>query len=279
MVKPAKTFPKIVVILLVIITVFVSCFPLFWMLSSSLKPYDEAYSSPPNLLPKKPTIANYFDLFRLTNFATYFWNSTIVAVGATILAVTFSVLSGYALSRSNTWFARWFGRLVLFTYIFPPILMLIPLYMLITNIGLGDNRLGLTLTYVTFTLPFTVWLIKSFFDAVPQTFEEAALVDGATSFQIYWRIVLPIARPGIISTAIFAFIEAWNEYLYAVVFIFSDTKKNLAAGVSSLLGETAIYSWGMLMAAAAVITIPLIIVFPFLQRHLIAGFGEGGIKG
>ena len=279
MVKLSNSISKLIVTVMVVVTVFVSCFPLFWMLSSSLKPYDEALSIPPKLLPEKPTFGNFVELFELTNFATYFWNSTLVAVGATVLAVTLSVMSGYALSRSETWFSRWFGRLVLFTYIFPPILMLIPLYMLITNIGLADSRLGLTLTYVTFTLPFTIWLIKSFFDVVPKTYEEAALVDGATSFQIYWKVILPMARPGIISTAIFAFIEAWNEYLFAVVFISTDAKKNLAAGVSSLLGQTAIYSWGMLMAAAAVITIPLLIVFPFLQRHLIAGFGEGGIKG
>lgn len=279
MVKLSKNLSKFVVAVLVFVTVFISCFPLFWMLSSSLKPYDEALSIPPKLLPQKPTFSNFIELFELTNFSTYFWNSTVVAVGATVVAVTLSVMSGYALSRSNTWFSRWFGRLVLFTYIFPPILMLIPLYMLITNIGLGDSRLGLTLTYITFTLPFTIWLIKSFFDVVPRTYEEAALVDGATSFQIFWKVILPMARPGIISTAIFAFIEAWNEYLFAVVFISTDAKKNLAAGVSSLLGQTAIYSWGMLMAAAAVITLPLLIIFPFLQRHLIAGFGEGGIKG
>lgn len=270
---------KTIVMFLVIAVVFVACFPLIWMLVSALKPYEETYSIPPTLWPKDPSIANFIELFRLTNFATYFWNSTIVAVGATIFSVVFSVISGYALSRSNTWFARWFGRLVLFSYIFPTILMLIPLYMLITKLGLGDNRVGLMFTYVTFTLPFTIWLIKSFFDAVPHDYEEAALVDGATSFRIYWAIALPIASPGIISTGIFAFIEAWNDYLYGVIFIFSDSKKNLAAGVSSLLGKTAIYSWGVLMAAASVITIPLLLIFPFLQRHLIAGVGEGGVKG
>lgn len=268
-----------IVMALVLVVMFLACFPLLWMLTSSLKPYDESYSIPPTLWPKNPVITNFIELFRLTNFATYFWNSTIVAIGATIFSVIFSVISGYALSRSDTWFARWFGRLVLFSYIFPTILMLIPLYILVTKLGLGDNRVGLMFTYVTFTLPFTIWLIKSFFDAVPHDYEEAALVDGASSFRIYWAVALPIASPGIISTAIFAFIEAWNDYLYGVIFIFTDSKKNLAAGVSTLLGKTAIYSWGTLMAAAAVITIPLLLIFPFLQRHLIAGFGEGGVKG
>ncbi len=270
---------KLIVTILAVAVTLVTCFPLIWMLISALKPYEETYSIPPTLWPENPVFTNFTELFRLTNFATYFWNSTIVAIGATIVSVMFSVMSGYALSRSNTWFARWFGRLVLFSYIFPAILMLIPLYMLITSIGLGDNRIGLMFTYVTFTLPFTIWVIKSFFDAVPHDYEEVALVDGATSFRIYWAVALPIAAPGIISTAIFAFIEAWNDYLYGVIFIFSDSKKNLAAGVSTLLGETAIYSWGILMAAASVITIPLLLIFPFLQRYLIAGVGEGGVKG
>lgn len=263
---------------IIALIVFIAAFPLIWMVLSSLKPYEESYSIPPTLLPKQPTFGNFIELFELTNFGVYLWNSTIISAVATFLSVFFSAMAGYALSRSETWFARLFGRLVLFTYIFPPILMLIPMYMLVIKVGLADNRFGLSLTYISFTLPFTMWLLKSYFDVIPRTYEEAALVEGATSFQIFRTIVLPLAWPGIIATSMFAFIEAWNEYLYATVFISTDSLKNLAAGVSSLLGQTAIYSWGMLMSAAVIIAIPALVVFPLLQRHLIAGFGDGGLK-
>src|SRR5690625_3655936 len=231
--KTYRIFSKFIIYALAALVAFVSSFPLIWMISSALKPYEESFSIPPTLLPKAPTFGNFVELFQVTNFGKYFINSTFIAVGATIIAVILSAMSGYALSRSDSWLSKWFGRFVLFTYIFPPILMLIPLYMLVTKLGLMDSRVGLMLIYITFTLPFTIWLIRAFFDAIPLSLEEAAIVDGASSFQVYWKIVLPMVRPGIISTAIFAFIEAWNEYLYAVVFISSDSKKNLAAGISS----------------------------------------------
>ncbi len=262
----------------VLVIVFFAAFPLIWMVLSSLKPYEEAYRAPPTLFPQHPTFHNVIDLFELTNFGVYLWNSTVISAGATVLSIMLSALSGYALSRSDSRFAKIFGRLVLFTYIFPPILMLIPLYMLVIDIGLADSRFGLTLTYITFTLPFTMWLLKSFFDVIPRTYEEAAYVEGASSFQSFRVVILPLAMPGIISTSMFAFIEAWNEYLFATVFISTDSLKNLAAGVSSLLGQTAIYSWGMLMSAAVIIALPALLIFPLLQRHLIAGFGDGGLK-
>src|SRR5690625_4634368 len=153
-----RIFSKCIIYSLVALVACLSSFPLIWMISSALKPYEETFSIPPTLLPKVPTISNFIELFQVTNFGKYFVNSTLIASGATLVAVILSAMSGYALSRSDSWLSKWFGRFVLFTYIFPPILMLIPLYILMSNIGLMDSRIGLVLVYITFTLPFTIWL-------------------------------------------------------------------------------------------------------------------------
>lgn len=274
--KQIKETSKHLVLYLVTLII---AFPLIWMLLSSFKPFSEIYQVPPTMWPHDATIKNYIDLFRMTNFGRYFWNSTVVAFISTTLSVIISVLGGYSLARYRFRWNQTFGRLVLLAYIFPPILMVIPIYSLIIKLHLADTLTSLVIAYITFTLPFTLWLIKAFFDAIPRDFEEAAMVDGASPFQAFLRVAVPMALPGIISTSIFAFVDAWNDYLYALVFISSDANKTLPAGVQSLVGHTAIYSWGMLMAAAVLITVPAVIFFILTQRHLVAGEGEGGLKG
>jgi multiple sugar transport system permease protein/raffinose/stachyose/melibiose transport system permease protein len=253
--------------------------PLVWMVLSSFKPFTEVYLSPPTFLPQEPTLRNYSDLIEVTNFEVYFKNSTIVAFISTLASVVISTLGGYGLSRFRYKWSQIFGRMVLLAYVFPPILMIIPIYMLITKLRLGDTYLSLIIAYTTITIPFTLWLIKSFFDAIPRDFEEAAMVDGATPFTAFWRVSVRMVMPGIISTAVFAFVDAWNDYLYALVFISSDAKKTLPAGVQTLIGHMAIYSWGRIMAGAVMITIPAIVFFVIIQRHLVTGGGEGGVKG
>jgi multiple sugar transport system permease protein len=271
---------KNVILHIVLYTVtLILIFPLIWMVLSSFKPFSEIYLSPPSLFPHNPTLSNYTNLWKVTKFPTYFFNSTIVASISTIAAVIISTMGGYSLSRFTYRWSQIFGRMVLLAYIFPPILMIIPLYILIMKLNLGDSLIGLILAYTTFTLPFTLWLIKSFFDAVPRDLEEAAIVDGATPFTAFLKVSVPLVTPGIISTAVFAFVDAWNDYLYALVFISSDSKKTLPAGIQAMAGTTAIYSWGMLMAGAVLITIPALIFFVIIQRKLVTGIGEGGVKG
>jgi ABC-type glycerol-3-phosphate transport system permease component len=253
--------------------------PLIWMVLSSFKPFSEVYLSPPSFFPLEPTINNYVSLWNATKFPTYFLNSTVVAFISTIASVIISTMGGYSLSRFRYRWSQIFGRMVLLAYIFPPILMIIPLYIFIMKLNLGDSLISLILAYTTFTLPFTLWLLKSFFDAVPRDLEEAAIVDGATPFTAFLKVSVPMITPGIISTAVFAFVDAWNDYLYALVFISSDSKKTLPAGVQAMVSTTAIFSWGMLMAGAVLITIPALIFFVIIQRKLVTGLGEGGVKG
>jgi ABC-type glycerol-3-phosphate transport system permease component len=262
-----------------LIVALISIFPLLWMLSTSFKPYDEVYASPPTLLPVRSTLKNYSELLTLTHFPVYFWNSTLVAGSATVLSVIIGAFGAYSVSRLRSRAARYFSRLVLITYMFPRILLVIPLFVIIIKIGLTNTRIGLALTYVTFTLPFALWMLRSYFDAIPIELEEAAMVDGASRWRTFCLIVLPLALPGMIATSIFSFITAWNEYLFALVFISSDSYRTLPLGIAILFGGTGMFSWGMLMAASVFVTVPVIIFFVFIQKRLISGYMAGAVKG
>lgn len=265
--------------ILTILVALISIFPLLWMISSSFKPYNEVYAFPPTLLPIEPTLINYQELFTLTHFQTYFINSTIVAGGATIFSIIIGSLAAYSITRLKTRKTKLFSRAVLLTYMFPRILLVIPLFTIILIIKLQDSLFGLGITYVTFTLPFALWMLRSYFAAIPIELEEAALVDGATRWQAFYRIVLPLALPGMIATSIFSFITAWNEYLFALVFITSDVNRTLPLGMATLFSQTGMFSWGMLMAASVLITVPVIIFFILIQRHLTSGYMSGAVKG
>ena len=262
-----------------LIVALIAIFPLLWMLSSSFKSYEEVYASPPTLLPLKPTLRNYKELLTLTHFETYFLNSTIVAGVATILSVFIGAIGAYSLTRLRNRVTKYFSRMVLATYMFPRILLVIPLFIIIIGLGLSNTRIGLALTYVTFTLPFALWMLRSYFAAIPIELEEAALVDGASRWKTFSLIVLPLALPGMIATSVFSFIVAWNEYLFALVFISSDEYRTLPLGIAILFGESGMFSWGMLMAASVLVTVPVIIFFIFIQKRLISGYMAGAVKG
>ncbi|OGO61029.1 MAG: hypothetical protein A2029_17160 [Chloroflexi bacterium RBG_19FT_COMBO_47_9] len=271
---------KVILFVVLWLTVLGVTFPLIWMVTTSFKPPQEVTASPPTLFPKEFTTVHFQELFKLTKFSTYFINSVIVAGSVTIFTIIFSTLGGYALARHKK--ARWMkniSRSVLLAYVFPQILLVIPVFVIIKKMGLSDSLPGLILTHVTLILPFTLMLLKTYFESIPIDYEESAMVDGANRLQSLLYVVIPMASPGILSTAIFGFIEGWNEFLFALVLISTDAKRTLPVGISFLLGRTAIYSWGMLMAAAVAATIPALIFFMLIQRNLVEGKMAGGIKG
>jgi len=168
---------------------------------------------------------------------------------------------------------------VLFTYLLPSVVLILPLYLLLVQLGLSNTILSLVIAYTTFALPYALWLLRSFMEGVPEDLESAALVDGASRLGAFWDVILPQLLPGIISTALFTFILSWNEYLYALVLVNSDSARPLTTGVMNMLISSFNIEWSLLMAASVMMSVPLIIVFAFLQSYLTRGFGAGSVKG
>jgi multiple sugar transport system permease protein len=261
------------------LVVLAIAFPLFWMLSTALKPNEETFALPPTLLPVHPTLEQFQRLLTETPFVAYFINSVVVGLGTTAVVVVVAVLGAYGLVRFRFPGRELIAHLVLFTYLLPSVLLLLPLYLIISRLGLANSLAGLVIAYTTFALPFALWLLRSFVASIPIDLEEAAMVDGASRMAAFLEVVIPQALPGIISTALFTFILSWNEYLYALVFINVDSRKTLPPGVLTMLNQNQNVEWALLMAASVLMSVPVLLVFVFLQSHLTRGFGAGAVKG
>ena len=261
-----------------LILLVVGAFPLFWMLSTSLKPSAEIFATPPRLVPAHPTLENFARLFSDTSFLTFFRNSALVSLATVALTLGVSAPGAYGLTRFSFAGREKVAGLILTTYMFAPVMIIIPFYILVKQLGIVNTRLALVLSYTTFCLPFCLWVLRAFFQSIPLELEEAALVDGAHRGKAVWYVVLPLALPGLIAAAIFTFILAWNDFLFALVLITSDELKTLPVGVNDLFNAT-IVDWGMIMAAGVMITLPTVLFFAAIQRYLVQGWGAGGVKG
>ncbi len=264
--------------LLTVLILVVVCFPLYWMLITSLKPLDEIFDVPPTLFPAQSTLTNYVNLFRITDFGRLFLNSLKVSTGTTILALLVATLGAYSLTRFEYPGRELFSRTILFAYMFPGVLMIIPLVVIFSQLRLTNTHSGLILANTTFALPFSLWVLRSFFQGIPLDLEEAAMIDGAGRLGAFLDVVLPQAMPGIIATGIFTFIWSWNEYLFALILISTESLKTLPPGMMNFISATNI-DWGLVMAASVLVTLPMAIVFMFVQKHLVTGIGAGGVKG
>lgn len=253
-------------------------FPLYWMVLTSVKPGSEIFSTPPQFWTTVPTLEAYARLLSTTNFTTYLRNSLVTAGGATALSLFVSTIAAYGITRFRFRGRETFARTILYAYTFAPIVIVVPLYGIFRDVGLGNSRLGLILAYGSFGVPFSLWLLRSFFASIPIDLEEAAMVDGANRPRAVWHIVFPLALPGVIAVSVFTFLLAWNDYLFAKVLITDDELKTLPVGLHDLLNAS-LLDWPMLMAGAVLINIPVIAGFLLTQRYLIAGWGTGGVKG
>jgi ABC-type glycerol-3-phosphate transport system permease component len=252
--------------------------PLLWMLSTSLKPPREVLAFPPTVVPAAPTLENFVRLFGQTAFLTYFANSVLVAGLTVCLTMAVGAAGAYSLTRFRFPGREPAAKLILATYMFAPIMIVIPIYILARRLGIVNTHLALVLSYASFCLPFSLWLLRAFFRSIPLELEEAALVDGAGRARAVWHVVVPLALPGVIATAIFTFTLAWNDYVFTRILVASDELKTLPVGVQDLF-SAAVVDWGLVMAAGVLITIPALGFFLAVQRHLVAGWGSGGLKG
>jgi ABC-type glycerol-3-phosphate transport system permease component len=255
-----------------------TAFPFFWMISTSFKPLQEIFISPPNFFPIDSTLANFDRLFEQTRFLIYFKNSVFVSLCTVLLTISIGSAGAYSLTRFKFYGREKIASLILFTYMFAPIMIVIPFYVLIKKLGLANTHFALIMAYTAFCLPFSLWLLRAFFQSIPLALEQAALVDGAKRIQAVVYVVLPLAFPGIIATSIFTFILAWNDYIFVRILITSDELKTLSVGIADLYNATVI-DWGMIMSGSMLITVPVLVFFVFVQRYLIAGWGAGAMKG
>jgi arabinogalactan oligomer/maltooligosaccharide transport system permease protein len=251
--------------------------PIFWTLVSSFKPNDRIFSTKV-LLVDGPTLENYTALLSRGDFVQWAINSLFVATVTTVVAVFLSATCAYAISRF-----RYRGRsgaiyLFLVAQMFPAVVLLIPLYSIFTNLRLIDTPWSLVLSYATFAIPFCILMLKGFFDTIPYELEEAGRVDGLGVFGTFWRIVVPLSIPGLAVTAFFAFITAWNEFLFARSFLTSKEALTLPVGMATFI-DPFNQPWGLLTAGSVLITIPVMVFFFLAQRFLISGLSTGGVKG
>jgi len=263
---------------LVVLVIAVVSFPLLWMALSSLKPPTELFKSPPSIFPKQVSFEWYREAFSNATVVRYFFNSFIIAVSTMMINIVFGTLGAYSLARFKYKGRKLIIIGVLSAYCIPPIMLMIPLYRVIAAMGLNSSYLGVILGHVTFTYPFCLWLLISFFRQIPKEIEEAAVVDGASPFTVFYRIVLPLCVPGVLSTGIMAFILSWNEYLLSSVLVSSDTMKTLTVGLANYVSTTEI-NWGVIMALGTATTIPIIILFSAIQQYFVEGMTAGAVKG
>ncbi len=257
---------------------FFTAFPFAWMIATAFKAPREIFVSPPTFFPSELTLENVSRLFAQTRFATYLANSVLVASGTVALTLAIATPGAYSLTRFRYRGRETISATILFVYMFAPIMIIIPFYVLMRTLGLANTHLGLVLAYTTFCLPFALWLLRTFFQSIPLELEEAALTDGASRAQSVRYVVLPLALPGVVATGIFTFILAWNDYIFARVLISADELKTLPVGIADLYNASVV-DWGMIMSAGMLVLLPVLAVFVVVQRYMVAGWGSGGIKG
>jgi multiple sugar transport system permease protein len=260
------------------IFVFVMLFPFYWMAITSIKPDQELISREGNpFLVAAPTLAHFKKLIFDTSYADWLWNTILVSVVSTFASLAAAVLGAYAIERLRFQGARQVGLSIFLAYLVPPSILFIPLAHLVFQLGLFDTRWALILTYPTFLIPFCTWLLMGYFRTIPYELEECALIDGATRFQILWKIILPLSVPGLISAGIFAFTLSWNEFIYALTFVSSSEVKTVSVAVVTELVEGDVYHWGPLMAGALLGSLPVAVIYSFFVEYYVSGM-TGAVK-
>ena len=277
--KNGRLVSKIITYIVLVFFAIFCVFPFLWMLVTSLKPTDQIRTSNPSFFIENPTFSHFENVLVNTQFITFFVNSLIVAITTTIISMLVSIFAGYALSR----FQRFKGIKIvnvtmLLSQMIPGVLLLIPLYILMQRLGLLDTYAAMILAYTTFMVPLCTFMLKGFIDSIPYELEEAAEIDGCSRLRIIYQIILPISIPSLVATALFAFVNAWNEFMFGYVFINDEAHRTLTPGITLFKG---LYTtdWGSIMSASVLAVLPVVILFIYLQKFLIERMTAASVKG
>lgn len=264
--------------LLLLIFIFFAIFPVFWMFTTSIRLNRDVFSIPPLLWPSHPTLEPYFEVIKERPIGTYFLNTLIVAITTISFSAPVGALGAYGFSRFKFKGSGLILGFILATQMFPYVVIVVPYFQVLASLKLLDTYQGLIIAYTSFCLPFITWMLKGFFDAIPRELDEAAMIDGCSRIQAFIRVILPISLPGLAATIIFAFLVAWNHYVFALVLAQSPDKMLLSVGIPTLMGQFA-FPWNLLMAAGFMAILPPIIMYSFLGKYLVKGLTTGAMKG
>lgn len=272
------TLKKIITYVLLILVIFIAIFPAIWMLSTSIKPVTELYDNPPEIIPDGPTLANYANVLSRSVMLQSFGNSVVITAAVVVLTLLLTSLAGYGLARYTFRGSKTLSLAFLFGQMVPSVVLVIPLYFMFNRFGLLDTKFGLIIADLSMTLPMGIVMLTSFFKTVPEELEEAAMIDGTTELEALFRVVMPIAKPGLISVAIYTFIHAWEEFLFALNLTLSASQRTLPIAISTFAGEFTV-DWGATMAASTVVALPVLAIFLLCNKYFIQGLSDGAVKG
>lgn len=263
---------------LTLLLVLFVAFPLLWMMVASVTPAGELFTSPPKLFPSELTLNWYRNTWQASDAPTYFLNSLIIGLSTTAACMVVGILSAYATTRFDFPGKNLFLGAALASYVFPAILLFLPLYLILNALGLTDSLAGIIVAHIVVSFPFAVWMLRSFFLGIPRELDEAAWVDGASYLRTLISVVLPVSMPGLFSTSIFVFVLSWNEYLFASVIAGSAANKTITVGIAEFITSFDV-RWGNIMALGTIATVPVVIMFMFVQKYFLKGVLEGAVKG
>ena len=267
---------RVVAWIIITIILVVNVLPFVWLILTSLKTRLDIFAIPPRFI-FQPTWKNYLSAFGKRHFLPMFYNSLIISVSTTLLSLAVGTLGAYTLARFRLFGGKHISFWILSTRMFPPIVLVIPFYIMATRWGLHDSRFLMVIVYTTFNLPFVVWIMRSFFEDIPYDLEKAAMADGYTRWDAFWKIILPLSAPGLVTTAILCFIFSWNEFLFANV-LTAAVAKTVPVGIRGLVTSRAI-EWGEIAAVATLQVIPVLVFTFAVQKYIIRGLTLGAVKG
>ncbi len=253
-------------------------FPLLWLVSTAFKPPEEIAQLDPTIIPNEPTVENFRLAFDQQPLAKALWNTVVVAGTSAVVTVLLAIPAGYMMARYRSVLSRMTMVWVLLSQMFPFILVIIPLFLVLRNAGLYDTQIGLIIVYVVWSMPFALWMLRSYVVGIPVELEEAAAMDGAGKMRTVWNVVAPLLVPGVVASALFTFVSAWNEFLFALVLLRTPELQTISLALVKFIGAEGVARLGPLAAASLVATIPSLIFFAIIQRRLVGGILGGAVK-